>query len=316
MILTVTLNPAIDKILILDNFEVHKLHRLESSEMSMVAAGGKGVNIAQTLAKLGDEVIATGFAGEHTGHLLCDAIRQAGITTSFIFTHGATRTNISILDQKHETLTEINDFGQKIPTDEIQFFLENYERLLMRVDLVVIAGSLPRGVEPEIFVKLISKANQLGKKVVVHTAPNYTERLMQAQPFLINPDMRSNHMLFGKEVDGINQFLETGRRILEECPRTEFVIFTHRLENVVAVSRQKGYVLRPKDLKIVNMLGYGDSYLAGFIHAYVQQQSVLDTLRYASAAGLTNVEQLCKEVQNTDDIDENSVRIDIEEIEL
>jgi len=316
MILTVTLNPAIDKILILDSFEVHKLHRLETSEMSMVAAGGKGVNIAQTLAKLGDEVIASGFAGEHTGHLLCDAIRHAGITTNFIFTQGPTRTNISILDRKNETLTEINDFGQEIPAGDIQFFMENYERLLSRVDLVVIAGSLPRGVEPDIFIKLIAKASELGKKVVVHTAPKHTELLMQAQPFVINPDMRSNHTLLGKEVDGIEQFLEVGRNILKECPRTEFIIFTHRLENVVAVTRQKGYILRPRNLNIVNMLGYGDSYLAGFIHAHSQNQSVVDALRYASAAGLTNVEQLCKEVQDVELIKANLSRIEIEEVDF
>jgi len=314
MILTVTLNPAIDKILILDSFEVHKLHRLQSTEMSMVAAGGKGVNIAQTLAKLGDQVIASGFAGEHTGHLLCDAIRHAGITTNFIFTQGPTRTNISILDRKNETLTEINDFGQEIPTEDIQFFMENYERLLARVEWVVIAGSLPRGVEPGIFIELIAKANALGKKVVVHTAPKHTELLMQAQPFMINPDMRSNHILLGNEVDGVDQFLEVGQTILEKCPRSELVIFTHRLENVVAVTRQKGYVMRPKDLKIVNMLGYGDSYLAGFIHAHILTPKLVDALRYASAAGLTNVEQLCKEVQDVGGIDTNLPRIQIEEI--
>lgn len=314
MILTVTLNPAIDKILILDSFEVHKLHRLQSTEMSMVAAGGKGVNIAQTLAKLGDEVIASGFAGEHTGHLLCDAIRQAGITTNFIFTQGPTRTNISILDRKNETLTEINDFGQKISTEDIQFFMENYERLLTRVNLVVIAGSLPRGVESDIFIKLIAKASEYEKKVVVHTAPKHTELLMQAQPFVINPDMRSNHILLGKEVDGVEQFLEVGQTILEACPRTEFVIFTHRLENVVAVTRQKGYILRPRNLNIVNMLGYGDSYLAGFIHAHSQNQSIVDSLNFASAAGLTNVEQLCKEVQDVELIKANLSRINIEEV--
>ena len=85
MILTVTLNPAIDKILILNNFEVHKLHRLEAEEMSMITPGGKGVNIAYTLKLLGNEVIASGFAGGHSGHMLCDAIREIGITTNFIF---------------------------------------------------------------------------------------------------------------------------------------------------------------------------------------------------------------------------------------
>lgn len=316
MILTVTLNPAIDKILIVDTFEVHKLHRLKLGEISLISAGGKGVNIAQLLNKLGNEVIASGFAGGHAGHMLCDAIREVGITTNFIFTQGATRTNISILDRKNETLTEINDFGQKIPDEDVLFFIENYERLLARVELIVIAGSLPRGISPDIYIQLIQKARVYGKKVIVHTSPKYMEVLIEAQPFLINPDMRSDHTLFGKNIDGVDQFIEAGQRILRQCSKTEFVIFTHRLENVVAVTRKKGYVMKPINLKIVNMLGYGDAYLGGFIHAYVQGDDVPEVLKYASSAGLTDVEDIHKEISEINKIESNISRIEIEDINL
>ncbi len=314
MILTVTLNPAIDKILILDSFNMHKLHRLNPDEKSYVVAGGKGINIAQTLSKLGNKVIATGFAGGHSGHLLCDAMRQLGITTSFVFTNDSTRTNISILALNNETLTQINDFGQDIPEEDIRFFIENYEKLLTRVEYVVIAGSLPLGVSPEIYPELISMANKQNKKVVVHTVPQHMEIIMEEQPFLISPDMRSNHELFGKTIDGVEQFLETGKSIVDKCRNTEFVIFTHRLENVVAVTKKKGYVMRPKELRIVNMLGYGDSYLAGFIHAFKEKNDYKDILKYASAAGLTNVEDLYKEIKDVNTIDKNLTRINIEEI--
>ncbi len=316
MILTVTLNPAIDKILILETFELHKLHRMQPGEMSMVSAGGKGVNIARTLCKMGNEVIASGFAGEHSGHLLCDTIRQDGITTNFIFTPGSTRTNISILDRKHETLTMINDFGQEIPEEDVDFFLENYERLLSRVKLIVIAGSLPPGVSPAIYHEMITKARQHKIKVVVHTSPKYTDTLMEDSPFLINPDMRSDHTLFGQTVDGIDQFMEAGKKILRQCPESEFVLFTHRLENVVAITPKKGYIMRPQNLNIVNMLGYGDAYLAGFIHAYLQQKPIEEVLRYASAAGLADVEDIHKEIRDLQKIEENLSRIEIEIVDF
>lgn len=315
MILTVTLNPAIDKILILDAFEVHKLHRLQTNEISLAHAGGKGVNIAQTLIKLGDEVIASGFAGGHAGHLLCDHIRKAGITTNFIFTQGITRTNISILDKQNKTLTEINDLGPEISPDDVQFFLENYERLLNRVELVVIAGSIPYGVSDDVFRHLIGKAYEHNKKVIVHTSPRHTEVLMESHPFLINPDMRSNHILFEKTVDGIDQFLEAGDKILSRCDTCEFVIFTHRLENVVAITPNQAYILRPVDMQIVNMLGYGDAYLAGFIHAYLEGKTIPEVLRYASAAGLTDVESLYKEISDITKIESNLSRIEIEQVQ-
>jgi 1-phosphofructokinase family hexose kinase len=315
MILTVTLNPAIDKILILNNFELHKLHRLESKEMSIVTPGGKGVNIALTLKLLGHDVIASGFAGGHAGHMLCDSIRETGITTNFIFTNGSTRTNTSILDRNNETLTEINDFGEEVPEEDVEFFIENYKKLLSRIKLVVIAGSLPIGVSVNIYNQLIDLAHKQKKKVVIHTLPDCTEELMKSSPFLINPDMRSNHELFGKPLDGISAFLEAGRYILTHTEETEFVIFTHRIENVVAITRDKAYIIRPKDLKIVNMLGYADAYLAGFIHAYEQGLSVSSTLQYASAAGLTNVEDLFKEIRDINQIEKNLSRITVEELE-
>ena len=315
MILTVTLNPAIDKILILNNFEMHKLHRLEKEEMSMITPGGKGVNIAHTLKSLGNEVIATGFAGGHAGQMLCDSIREIGVTTSFIFTNGVTRTNTSILDRRNQTLTELNDFGQVVPDEDIDFFIENYERLLNRIDLVIIAGSLPQGISIDIYNQLMELAHKHKKKVIIHTSPDYTENIMKASPFLINPDMRSNHELFGKPLDGIAQFLEAGRHILMKSSNTELVIFTHRIENVVAVTREKSYIIRPKDLKIVNMLGYGDAYLSGFIHSYFKKSSISEALQYASATGLTDVEDLYKEIHDTKKIDENLSRIIVEEVE-
>ena len=309
-----TLNPAIDKLLVLNKFEVHKLHRLEEDERSIISPGGKGVNIALNVKILGQEVIATVFAGEHAGHMLCDNLRQRGITTSFIFTKGSTRTNTSILDIKNETLTEINDFGQVISKEDMDFFMDNYHLLLHRVDCVVIAGSLPRGVPDDIYRQMVILAKEHKLKVLVHTSPAHTDSIIGTSPFLINPDMRSYHELMGKPLDGIDQFIQVGKELLIKNRDTEYVIFTHRIENVVAVTRDKSFVLRPRNLKIVNMLGYGDAYLAGFIHGCKSQWNQKKILRYASSAGLTNVESLYKEFEDLNLIEKNLNRIDIEEI--
>ena len=316
MVLTVTLNPAIDKILILDSFELHKLHRLQEGEGSLVSAGGKGVNIAHMLKKLGHEVIASGFAGGHAGHLLCDAIREAGITTNFIFCPGSTRTNITILDRQKGQLTMINDFGQNISEEDVRFFLDNYEKLISRVELIVIAGSIPAGVSDDILVEMIEIAHRRGVRVVVNTSPEKMELLIKNSPFVINPDMRSKHQLFGKDLDGVEQFLEAGRAILKDAHQTHYVIFTHRIENVVAVTQEKGYIIRPLGLKIVNMLGYGDAWLSGFIHACLLGKKEQEIFRFASAVGLTNVENIHKEIQDVKIVDRNLSRIEVEQIEF
>ncbi|MBN1951613.1 MAG: hypothetical protein JW801_10445 [Bacteroidales bacterium] len=314
MVLTVTLNPAIDKLLILKRFSIHKLHRLESSEKSIISAGGKGVNIAINLHRFNDEVIATGFASGHSGHLLCDELRRVGVTTSFIFTEGLTRTNISILDQENETLTEINDYGHHVSLPDQEFFLENYERLLYRVKTVVLAGSLPIGVSEDIYRKMILMARERKKKVIIHTSPQHLDPIIDSSPQIIVPDMRSYHQMLGNPCDGIEQFLHVGKEVLVKNKESELIIFIHRIENVVAISRSACYILRPENLTIRNMLGYADSYVAGFLHAGKNSLSMLDTLIYASAAGLTNVESLHKELVDPEHIEKNLNRIKVEEI--
>lgn len=313
MVLTVTLNPAIDKLLVLNNFEIHKLHRLEKEEMSLDSPGGKGVNVAINLNFLGDEVIASGFAGGHSGHLLCERLRQQGITTNFIFTQGLTRTNFSILDQGKGTLSEINDFGQNIPLEDQDFFFENYKKLLHRVSYVVIAGSLPEGVEVEYYGRLIAEANRMKRKVLLHTMPVYMDELTYSSPYIFHPDMRSYHRLLGKPCDGIEQFIEVGKELLVRNSDTEYVMFTHRIENVVVVSRKKIYILKPNKLKIINMLGYADAFIAGFLHAKKKGFEERESLSYASAAGLTNIENVYKELRSEDIISQNLKRIEIEE---
>ena len=180
------------------------------------------------------------------------------------------------------------------------------------VELVVIAGSLPRGVLESVLAMLIDLARHYKKPAFLHTSPKYASLALEAGPYLFIPDMRSRHILFGKEVDGIDDFLDSGKQILEKHGNIHIVIFTHRIENVVAITRETSFIVRPKDLKIVNMLGYGDAYLAGFIHAHIKGLQLVEQLRYASACGLTDVEDLYKEIKNINIIEQNINRIDVE----
>lgn len=313
MILTVTLNPALDKVLLLNDFVVHKLHRLLPEENSYTQAGGKGVNIGLALNEMGNDVVATGFAGGHEGHMLCDQIRQYGITTSFIFSEEPTRTNISIIDKQHETLTEINDFGQNISVDDVAFFIDNFKSLLPRTKIAVFGGSIPRGIPNDFYLTLLNITKLYGVKVMLHTSEKYLDPVMGMAPFVVIPDMRSSHELFGKPIDSVEEFIETGHDILLKNSDTEFVIFTHRIERVVAVTRAKAYVIEPQDLKIVNMLGYADAYAAGFLHSYKEGKSIREVLEYASAAGLTNVESLKKITTDIESISENLKRLKVKE---
>lgn len=314
MILTVTLNPAIDKVVVINNFTLHKLHRLKASEFNLTLPGGKGVNIALALKLFKNDVVATGFAAGHSGHLLCDELRAKGLTTNFIFCNGKTRTNISILDLEKETLTEINEPGPIAEKMDETFFLETYKRLLYRVKMVVIAGSMPKDMQPDFYASLIRYAKQKNIPVVIHTSPKNFDPAIKESPFAIIPDLRSVVEYRGRKVNNINDLVQIGKEILRDAAESEHVILINRIENVVAVNRKNAYILRPSNLKIINMLGYADSFVAGFVHGIYHRDSLPKTLQFASACGLTNVEQVCKDLKFLDTIYENVSRIQIEEI--
>lgn len=314
MILTVTANPAIDKIVLLQGFKMHKLHRISGREASLTLPGGKGVNIAIGLNTLSNEVVATGFASGYTGHLLTESVRNLGISTNFVFTEGTTRTNISVLDLKNETLTEVNEVGPTISEEDQTFYLDTYQRLLQNASLVIVGGSLPKGVGDNFYSQLVYYANKANVRIIMHVAPKYLDAILIENPDVIIPDLRSKKELGGYSLTEVDSLIELGQEILQRNARIKHVILENRIENVVALSRDKRYVIRPQHLKILNMLGYADAYVAGFAHNFVQNKAFEEALIFASACGLTNVEQVSKDLNNIDLISANLSRINLEEV--
>ncbi len=313
MVLTVTLNPAIDKMVMLRGYQIHALHRLKPGEQSMTLPGGKGVNIAMTLQLLGNQVVATGFAAGHTGHMLTDSIRNLGITTNFIFTEGTTRTNISILDVKHETLTEINEQGPDVSKEDQDYFLKNYIRLLHSAKMVVLGGSLPQNIKLEFYANLVFEARKKSVPVIAHVSSKYIEPILSEHPNVLVPDLRSKHRLEGKPVNVLQALHDLGGEFLQKSSKMDHVIFNNRIENVLAMDKNRAFVLKPENLKINNMLGYADAYVAGYAHGLLNGWEFKESLRFASACGLTNVEQVCKDLRDVQKINDNLSRISLEE---
>ncbi len=146
MIITVTLNAAIDRTLSVPNFRPGRRHRtVESTTM----AGGKGVNIARTLKTLGQPVIATGFAGGATGTRIVEQLTEESILTDFVRIRAESRTNLSVVDPTTGEQTEVNERGAQITSREMELFHDKLMYLARGAEVVVFAGSLPPGVEAD-----------------------------------------------------------------------------------------------------------------------------------------------------------------------
>src|SRR5271156_1828246 len=166
MIITVTLNAAIDKSLSVPNFRLGRRHRTVEQR---TIAGGKGVNIARTLKALGQPVIATGFAGGPTGTRIVEQLTEESILNDFVRIREESRTNTAVVDPTTGQQTEINEQGPTVDAAELEHFREKLLYLAKGAAMVVFAGSLPRGVDSDFYATLVRELRRLEVTTVVDT---------------------------------------------------------------------------------------------------------------------------------------------------
>src|SRR3954464_1971619 len=196
MIITVTLNAAIDRTLSVPNFRLGRRHRtVEQRTM----AGGKGVNVARTLKTLGQPVIATGFAGGPTGTRIVEQLTEESILNDFVRIREESRTNLSVLDPTTGEQTEINERGPAISGHELDLFREKLLYLAQGADHVVFAGSLPRGVEPAVYAEMVRELHKLDVTTIVDTDGDPLRLAVRAEPDVVSPNVVEAEELVGHE---------------------------------------------------------------------------------------------------------------------
>ena len=166
MILTVTLNAAIDRTVAVPNFRLGQRHRAVEAR---TFAGGKGVNIARALRLLGRPVIATGLAGGATGTRLLEQLRQESVMTAFTRIGGESRTNLAVIDPTSGEQTEINDRGPEISAEEVELFVDKLLYLAQGASICALAGSVPPGAPEDLYARLITDLRALGVLTVLDT---------------------------------------------------------------------------------------------------------------------------------------------------
>src|ERR1700761_4646456 len=200
MIITVTLNAALDKTLEVPNFRVGRRHRsVEQTTMP----GGKGVNIARALKRLGQPVIATGLAGGATGNRIVDALGDEAILNGFVRIREESRTNTAVLDPTTGVHTEINERGPTVSAHDLELFRDKLLYLAQGASMCVFAGSLPRGVAPDVYAGLIRDLKKLDVTTVVDTEGEPLRLAVRAEPNVVSPNELESEELVGQEFNDV-----------------------------------------------------------------------------------------------------------------
>lgn len=184
MIVTVTMNPAIDKTVEIDSLQPGGLNRIKKVEYD---AGGKGINVSKTIHELGGTSIATGFLGGNAGKTIENVLNEKNIQNDFLWVEGETRTNTKVFEE-NGAVTELNEPGPVISEEQIKELLKRLEGYADENTLFILAGSIPNGVDKHVYADIIRLVHAKGAKVLLDADGELFRNSLVAGPDIIKPN--------------------------------------------------------------------------------------------------------------------------------
>ena len=290
MIVTVTMNAALDRTLTVPNFQ--KGHRHRASGV-VTLAGGKGINIARALKQLDVPVVATGLAGGRTGTRIVEELTTEAILNDFVRIGDESRTSTAVVDPTASAYTEINEWGPQVSTDELSTLLEKIHYLSRGAEYVVFAGSLPRAVEEGFYAEAIRDLNRRGVHVVLDTDGEPLRLGTEAEPWLVSPNQAEAELLVGQELDDADDYLMALDTIAELGARNVHITVENGCFGLFREDRQVHlYRAVVPPVEPISVVGAGDVLLAQFIAARLSGRPSDEALRLAVAAGAASTLQI------------------------
>lgn len=282
MILCLTPNPAIDRTLIVPNLALGSVHR---ASRTIVAAGGKGLNVARTIRKLGGEPLCLGFVGGHSGHFLAELAQAEGLNSIWTWTNTETRT-CTILVSQNGDATEIDEPGSPVSSSDWEHLRRDVRKRISSTDLVCISGSLPPDSPLNAFKELLRLALQTSKQVWVDTSGAALEVALASPGICVKVNGYEISKTTGLDVNDLDS-AKHALRILLERGLAACAITLGAAGALLATKAGRWHAQGP-EVNVVSSIGSGDSFLGGLVCALNDDRDWPESLRDAIAAGTAN----------------------------
>ncbi|HEY1285139.1 MAG TPA: 1-phosphofructokinase family hexose kinase [Solirubrobacterales bacterium] len=314
MILTVTLNAAIDRTVAVPNFRLGQRHRAVESR---TVAGGKGINVARALGLLGRPVIAAGFAGGPTGDRMVEQLRHEDVLTDFTWIAGETRINVSMVDPTSGEQTEINERGPAVSPEEVERFVKRLRYLARGAEICVIAGTLPPGAGDDLYGRLVGDLRKQDVTVVLDSEGEAMLAGLRAGATVVTPNEREAEELVGQEFADRNDMAHG----LSELVRlgAEEAAITRPDGCVAAVGQgteRRFLEVRIKPLEVVSTVGSGDAFLAGYVAARYDGREPQDCLAYGVACGAESTQHFGAGVVDRNQVERLLGGVEVQDLEV
>ena len=284
MIYTVTLNPALDKTVEIPGMALDTVNRITKMRTD---PGGKGINVSKVIAKLGGESRAVGILGGESGKMLEKLLEGEPFTTQFHFVEGQTRTNLKIIDREGHTNTDINEPGLTVTAADLDALLGELLHQIQPGDIVVLAGSLPKGAPQDTYRTWTTACSKAGARVFLDADGVLLAEGLKAAPYLVKPNDDELSRLAGRKLETIEALTAEGEKLLEQG--VERVVIS--LGGRGALYLRKGSTIYAEGLKVPvgSTVGAGDSVVAALAFAEAQGLSEEEAVRLSTATGAANV---------------------------
>lgn len=282
MILTVCLNPCTDVTIEVDALNVGKLNHVKNKTLSFT---GKALNVAIGVARLRGQSHATGFMYNENGSLFEQALDREGVPSVFIWNRGRVRENYKFIDNK-SMLTEVNDVGESIAENKQAELVDLVANLSKRSDVVVISGSLPRGIESDYYIRLFNAVPDGKLKVADCDGPRLLAAL-QAGMDLVKPNKDELQNTLGQEFRSREDLLKGCRTLIDKGAKR--VLLSLGKRGAIITDGSKNYYCRSINVAVNSTVGAGDGMLAAASMLLEQGADLPDILRAGVAAGTATV---------------------------
>jgi 1-phosphofructokinase/tagatose 6-phosphate kinase len=279
--------------------------------------GGKGVNIARAIKRLGQPVIAAGLVGGATGTRIVEALSQESILNAFVRIREESRTNTAVIDPTTGVQTEVNERGPEVSPAELDLFHEKILYLAKGASMCVFAGSLPRGVEPGIYGELISEVRRLGVTTVLDTEGEPLRLGVRADPDVVSPNELEAEELVGHEFNGHDDRVDAAVEMTRLGAREAIMTvpdgcYARVLDNGAASL----WRVSVAEQEARSTIGAGDAFLAGYVAARYGGSSAVESLRFAVACGAESTQHFGAGVIDPGRVERLLGQVEAERVEL
>ena len=289
MILTVTLNPVLDRVVEIPDFRVGKVNLLEKERIRL--AGGKGINVSRVAKVLGEPTLATGWLGGRIAGFIKEGLKKEGIASDFVSIKGESRLNLTILDPVTHSQTHLVEKGPRIFPSEVKRLEEKIGDLVKKARVVVFSGSIPPGVSENIYNSLIRLVYREKEDVipVLDTRGEPLKRGLQGRPFMLKPNKEEMEDLIGKRCESEEDLIRQARSLLKKY--VQLVVVSRGKDRVMVMEEKRLLMVSPPEINPLNTVGAGDALVGGFAVGLSRGLSLKEMSALAVACAAASAEE-------------------------